>query len=160
MEAKREWWAKLGLPTEFPGLAGKNSYLASEYAIGSTLHFVSIPLASFRATTIWQTPSSHDSLETALQSSLAPREKYWVGSFTLSVSLDCNHCNFPWLQTASKDPTDIFLHMGSKLGFSLKSCWELGKRDVSGKEKMRTEGKGTARANNMMEKRRYMRKQS
>lgn len=110
---------------------------------------------TFRAMTICQRPSSHGSHEVALQSLLAPREKYWVGSFTLSVNLDRGHCNFPRLQTASKDPMDILLHMSSGLGFRLKSCCELGRREMCGKEEMRTEGKDTARADSRMEKWRY-----
>lgn len=155
METEREGWARLGLSIKFPGLAGKESCLASEYAAGSTLDVVSTPLASFRAMTICQRPYSHGSHEVALQSLLASREKYWVGSFILSVNLDHGHCNFPWLQTASKDPTDVLLYMSSGLGFRLKSCCEPGRREVCGKEEMRTEGKGTARANSRMEKWRY-----
>lgn len=78
-----------------------------------------------------------------------------MGSFTLSVNLDRSHCNFPGLQTVSKEPTDILLHMGSGLGFSWKSCCELGRKEVSGKEDTRTEGKDKARANSTMEKQRF-----
>jgi len=78
-----------------------------------------------------------------------------VGSFTLSANLDHGHCNFPWLQNASKDPVDVLLHTSSGLRFRLKSCCELGRREVCGKEEMRTEGKDTARANSRVEKWRY-----
>lgn len=71
------------------------------------------------------------------------------------VKLDHGHYNFPWLQTASKNPTDVPLHMNSGLGFRLKSCCEFGRREVCGMEEMRTEGKDTARANSRMEKWRY-----
>lgn len=72
-----------------------------------------------------------------------------------SVNLERGHCNFPWLQTASKDPMATLLHMSSGPGFRLKSCCELGRREVCGKEEMRTEGKDTTRANSRMEKWRH-----
>lgn len=84
---------------------------------------------------------------------LAPREKHWVRSSILSVNLGCGHCNFPWLQTASKDPTDVVLPMSSELCFRLKSCCELWRREDCGKEKW--EGKDTARTKSRTEKWRY-----
>lgn len=75
MEAKREGWARLGLHVKFPGSDGKDSYLESEHTAGSTLDFVSILSASFRATTLCKRPL-HSSHEVASQSLPAPREKY------------------------------------------------------------------------------------
>lgn len=58
--------SKVRTAVEFPGSAGKESCLASEYGAGSSLDVVSTPLASFRAMTICQRPPSHGRHEVAL----------------------------------------------------------------------------------------------
>lgn len=77
-ETEKEWWARLGLPIKFPGLAKKKSCLASEYAAGSILDIVSMSLASFRAIAVCHR-ASHCSHEDASQK--------WKALFSLSVSI-------------------------------------------------------------------------